>query len=76
MKSLREHRVERMLSQRELARRAGVTPRTLLFIELGRRHPTYRTISKLSAALRVAPEAVAEFSLSLHAKGSTYRAAA
>ncbi len=77
MKSLREHRVGQMLSLRELARRAGVTHLTVMSIELGRRrHPEYRTITKLSVALGVAPEEIREFSDALDARARIYGEAA
>jgi transcriptional regulator with XRE-family HTH domain len=48
-------------SIRELARRAGVTPRTLNTIELGQTTPSLRTIQKLSEALEMDPMDIDEF---------------
>lgn len=77
MKDLRTHRVEQVLSLRELARRAGVTHLTVMFIELGRRRrPEYTTIEKISAALGVTPEEISEFSEALDARARVQGAAA
>lgn len=77
MKDLRTHRVEQMLSLRELARRSGVAHLTIMFIELGRRRrPEYTTITKISAALGVAPEEIREFSDALDARARVYGEAA
>ncbi len=61
MPTLREVRVSRLLTMRELARRAGVALSTVYLLEAGRTRPSLRVIRKLSAALGVAPEAVDEF---------------
>jgi transcriptional regulator with XRE-family HTH domain len=53
MHVLRTLREERFLSQRELARRARVSPKTVLDIELGRVTPYGVTVRKLAAALEV-----------------------
>jgi transcriptional regulator with XRE-family HTH domain len=57
---LRELRLERVLSQRELAERAGVSPKTVLDVETGRIRPHPATLRKLAAALGVEPSALAE----------------
>jgi transcriptional regulator with XRE-family HTH domain len=51
----------RFWSIRELANRAGVSPRTLNTIELGRTTPSLSTIKKLSEALGVDPLEIDEF---------------
>ena len=54
---LRKVRDMRLLSQRELAERAGLSPTTILKLESGRvDEPHPRTIRKLTAALGVDPE--------------------
>ncbi len=50
-KIIRE-RVAAGLSQRELARRAGVRPETLCRIETGKHTPTVPTIDKIDRALK------------------------
>jgi transcriptional regulator with XRE-family HTH domain len=61
MKSLREWRVSRLLSLRDLAGAAGVTPKTILDLETGRRRATFASMRKLADALDVEPTEVAEF---------------
>ena len=61
MSTLRALRHSRLLSQRELARRAGVSPSTVLTTETGRRRPALTTIRRLSEALQVPPMDVSEF---------------
>ncbi len=54
--NLRRIRNERLLSQRELAEKAGLSPTTILKLEAGRveeSHP--RTVRKLVRALNVEP---------------------
>jgi len=58
---LRTLRLARALGTRTLASEAGVTQKTLLTTELGRRRPSLTTIRRLSAALGVAPLDVTEF---------------
>ena len=53
--NLRRLRVERFLSQRELARRAGLHPVTLTRLEGGAAAPSTRTVRGLAAALGVEP---------------------
>ena len=53
---LRKVRNKRLLSQRELAERAGLSPTTILKLESGRvDEPHPRTIRKLADALEVDP---------------------
>jgi transcriptional regulator with XRE-family HTH domain len=53
---LRRVRDERLLSQRELAERAGLSPTTILKLEADRvEDPHPRTVRKLAKALDVAP---------------------
>jgi transcriptional regulator with XRE-family HTH domain len=64
--SLRRLRIERFLSQRELARLAGLHAVTLVRLEAGATAPSTRTVRALAAALGVnpgdltSPEEVAE----------------
>lgn len=53
--SLRGMRVERFLSQRELARLAGVHPITLVRLEAGATAPSTRTVRALASALVSSP---------------------
>ena len=55
MHAVREFRVERGMSQAELARRAGVTPSHVSLVESGKRQPSLGTLTRLSEALRVEP---------------------
>ena len=55
-RKLREARVRRLLTQEELAEKAGVSPSTIVNIEREQTVPHFRTIRKLAAALGVEPE--------------------
>jgi transcriptional regulator with XRE-family HTH domain len=61
MPSLREWRAERLLSTKKLSALTGVSNKTILDIEHGKRIPTFRTIQRLSEALHVDPKEVTEF---------------
>lgn len=61
MSSLREIRLRRMWSQRDLAQQAGVAQKTIVDLELGRSEPRLQTMRKLAAALGVEPLEVYEF---------------
>ncbi|HLH27176.1 MAG TPA: helix-turn-helix transcriptional regulator [Chloroflexota bacterium] len=61
MPSLRQVRVGRLLTIRELARQAGVAMSTVYLIEAGRSRPSFRVIRQLAAALGVEPQTVDEF---------------
>jgi DNA-binding XRE family transcriptional regulator len=50
-----------MWSQRDLAREAGVTQKTIVDLELGRVEPHLKTMRKLAAALGIEPLEVEEF---------------
>ena len=60
-RSLRDVRAERLLSIRELAGRAGLSPSTVLSIESGRSIARPTSARSLAKALRVAPRDVVEF---------------
>ena len=68
MQTLREWRLARLLSVRGLEAASGVTAKTIIDIEYGRRRPHYGTIGKLSAALRVEPGDVTEFAAALEGR--------
>lgn len=53
--NLRRLRIERFLSQRELARQAGLHAITLLRLEAGGTAPSTRTVRALAATLGVEP---------------------
>ena len=57
---LRALREARFLSHRELAKRAGVSPTTVLNLEAGKAEPQRRTIRKLAQALEVDPAELVE----------------
>jgi transcriptional regulator with XRE-family HTH domain len=57
---LREARLRKLLSQRELARRADVSLATITNIETGKIRPHPSTLRKLAEALDVDPEELAE----------------
>lgn len=61
VQTLREARVARLLTIRDLASRAGVSPYTVHQLERGARSPRFGTIRRISAALELQPEAIAEF---------------
>jgi transcriptional regulator with XRE-family HTH domain len=61
MTTLREARLHVLLSMRQLARKAGMSPTTIYLLESGQRSPQLLTIYKLSRALGVAPEEIEEF---------------
>jgi transcriptional regulator with XRE-family HTH domain len=53
--NLRRFRIDRFLSQRELARRAGLHSVTLTRLEAGAAAPSTRSVRALAAALGVEP---------------------
>jgi transcriptional regulator with XRE-family HTH domain len=58
---LKELRARRLLSQRDLADEAGLSPATIAKIETNKVEPNYRTLRKLVTALEVeATELVGE----------------
>jgi transcriptional regulator with XRE-family HTH domain len=68
MKGLRDWRIERLLSLAALAEQSGVTKKTLIDIEFGRRLPHYATIAAVCGALNVAPGDVTEFAAALEGR--------
>jgi transcriptional regulator with XRE-family HTH domain len=61
MPTLRELRLGLLLSQRDLAKKAGVAPKTVVDLELGRQEPRLRTMRLLAEALGVEPLEIDEF---------------
>lgn len=51
--NVRDARVERGLSYRELSRRSGVAISCIYTTETGKTEPTYRTLRKIAEALEV-----------------------
>ena len=70
MATLREARLARTLSQRDLAECAGVTQKTIVDLELGRQEPRLRTIRLIAAALGVEPAEVDEFRRAIEEKAA------
>ena len=60
MRKLKELREERVLSQRDLARMAGLAQGTVWRLENGFKEVHPRTIRKLAGALGVEPEELAK----------------
>lgn len=52
---LKEARTRRLLTQGELAEKAGVSPSTVVNIERNQAEPHFRTIRKLAKVLEVDP---------------------
>ena len=61
MTTLREARLQALLSMRQLARKAGLSATTIYLLESGQRTPQLLTIYKLSRALGVEPTEIEEF---------------
>lgn len=70
MVKLRKARLQRLLSQRALAKQAGVALKTVIDLELGRTQPHFETMRKLSEALGVEPIEIDEFWQALEAKAA------
>jgi DNA-binding Xre family transcriptional regulator len=61
-------RRRKLLSQRDLAARAGVALSTIYLLEAGKtERVTFKVMRKVSDALDTPPESIAEFRRSLHA---------
>ncbi|MBA3516099.1 MAG: helix-turn-helix transcriptional regulator [Rhizobiales bacterium] len=69
MKTLREWRAAKLHSSKTLATVAGVSNKTILAIENGHHLATFRTIARLTAALDLKPEDVAEFAAAIEERG-------
>lgn len=56
LRGLRAARLKRNISQRDLAKRAGVGQNMVSYLESGERSAYYETVDRLAAALGVEPE--------------------
>ena len=65
MPRLAQVRRQRLLSQRDLARKAGVAPSTVYLVEAGRTQPRLAIMRRICEALGVAPGEVEEFKRAL-----------
>jgi len=63
--TLQEHRIRRLWSQRELARRAEVAERTIANAERGERQPRLLTMRRIADALEVDWKEIDEFRLAV-----------
>lgn len=70
MATLREVRLGRTLSQRDLAAKAGVAPKTIVDLELGRNEPRLRTMRLIAQALGVEVAEIDEFQQALEVKAA------
>jgi transcriptional regulator with XRE-family HTH domain len=70
MATLRELRLSLALSQRDLARKAGVAPKTIVDLELGRQEPRLLTMRRLAEALGVEPLEIEEFRRAIEEKAA------
>lgn len=66
--SLREHRLRKLWSQRDLAREASLTQKTIVDLELGRVEPHLKTMRSIAAALGVEPLEIDEFHKAIEEK--------
>jgi transcriptional regulator with XRE-family HTH domain len=74
MTTLRMARLQALLSIRQLARKAGISPTTISLLETGQRTPQLLTVYKLSRALGVDPEEIAEFRHAMDRQTTTNQA--
>jgi len=75
MQSLREWRVKKLMTQRQLGRAAGVSPLTVMNAELGRQIPRLLSIQRICNALGVEPADVTEFATALEVSMQVSRSA-
>ena len=62
--SLQDLRQQRMMTQREVAERSGLTVTTLSRIENGKVVPTFKTIRNLAAVFGLSPQEMREIVMS------------
>ena len=60
IRTLDQWRRARLLTLRELAAKAGLSYRTLSYVQNGKQTPGFDTIRRLAAALGVEPEQIAD----------------
>lgn len=53
MNKLKKIRIEKSMTQKELAEKSGITRQSINNIENGKQYPTYFNIIKLAAALEI-----------------------
>ncbi len=70
---LRDWRAERLLSIRDLARLAGVSPSTVYLTEAGRTVPRFAAMRAMVAALGVTAHEVVEFRRAIDARAAPGR---
>lgn len=68
MVTLREARLRKLLTMRDLAKKAGVALNTIQFAESGRQVPHFATMHKIAAALEIEPTAIDEFRRAIEEK--------
>jgi len=68
MQTLRQVRVGRLLTMRDLAERSGVSMATIQGAEAGKTTPSLRVIRALATALDVDPREVAELAAAIEAR--------
>jgi DNA-binding XRE family transcriptional regulator len=66
---LEDIRRRQFLSRDELARRAGVSPTTIMHIEQGKVMPKMRTARRIAAALGIEPAEIDEFRALIEPRG-------
>jgi transcriptional regulator with XRE-family HTH domain len=71
--SLRAARAQRLMTIRELAKRASVAPSTVYLIEAGRTIPHLRVVRQLAVALGVQPLEIDEFKRTIDVRGEALR---
>jgi transcriptional regulator with XRE-family HTH domain len=70
MRRLREWRTDALMSVRELAAAANVTPKTLTDLEYARRVAGYGTMRRISSVLGVDPREITEFAAAIEKRAS------
>ena len=70
MPALRDLRLKKLWSQRDLAAEADVARKTIVDLELGRIEPRLLTMRKLAAALGIEPLEVDEFRQAIEEKAA------
>lgn len=76
MAALRTIRRRQLMSQRDLAQKAGVTASTIYLIEVGRTEPRLKVMRQICEALNVKPQDVDEFRRALEEAPAPRRAVA
>jgi transcriptional regulator with XRE-family HTH domain len=71
-RTLRQARLEKLLSIRDLSARSGVSIKTIVDLEHGRQTPRVSTMRKLCHALGTSPREVTEFRDALDAAHSPF----